>query len=803
MCIYVQAPLDEAAPYLIHATPVGSQADPLTTKPFRTGGSATFYDYPALYSSTNDIDAKNGMYAFRGVHPSDQVVGFDGNLTDLPGPMANRGKIFKDQILSVGLSNSGFSKSLEAWYGTDDPATNAATGAGRNGHLYNWRTKGVFGHGNGRNYGFGTCHWIKSCDPTTQWVGSACSATLTGVDYNGFCFVSDAGSLECGHLTAIDNAYGEKPVSFYATATAATTSSPTSRPGMTSRFTTMPSQGGVGVMTNRNVALTVVPATPGKSGKAYRCPTGSPAKGHGHYVSKRLLIAGCMIPTDKSYSSLAEVHIPAYCTNPADYKKGCMSPGALNFCSTCVQMDQCNFGSRGCTNPNSVNYNPGHTTEHPDYACIPKIEGCPIRNHYDVVSDLAAGYPVTKSVSSKPGYKSGYFAADNFRPGDLTGEWGANWRGGKVPQVVYAGTDGGALAVTNPGPTGANFGVGANSGCIVAIEGCTDASAVNYDKNANINSHTWCIPKKEGCMMPTDENAASTFVNPSGADGLNGAFNILTTVHNKQACVTARYGCSLNTPQAVPGTVGTLTPIYYDPTTTVNSACYYDIAGCLNKYAVNYGCQSYSSTSRCYGSAESWPTRHQPLICKYASDSLTSPPAPPSPSIPQGFENNPSVLIEYVVVVEIIISATLESFTQDKQDLAVANFKASLETANGGALPPGTRIEIRVVQASIKLIFEIISADQGTTDALENTVKTEMSSMAAISSAIGASSLGVTVLAPPNIKKEVKITILPNTCGAGCIVGIVIGVLAGLLLLGGGVHIYRKRQKAKKATYPA
>jgi len=33
-------------------------------------------------------------------------------------------------------------------------------------------------------------------------------------------------------------------------------------------------------------------------------------------------------------------------------------------------------------------------------------------------------------------------------------------------------------------------------------------------------------------------------------------------------------------------------------------------------------------------------------------------------------------------------------------------------------------------------------------------------------------------------------------------VGIIIGVLAGLGLLGGGFHIYRKRLKAKKATYP-
>lgn len=797
MCIYVQAPLDESVPYLVHATPAGSQSDP-NNNIYRTGGSATFYDYPTTYTPTNLAFNKNGMYAINSPHPSDQVVAFDTNLTDVHGPMARRGNVYKDQLISIGSPTSGYSKSVEAWYGT------ATAGAGLNGHLWNWRTKGVFGDGGGRNYGFGTCHWIAACNTATQYAGSSCSATLSGVDYKGFCFVSDAGSLECGHLTAIDNAYGEKPVAFYATATAATTVSPTSKAGATSRFTTMPSQGNLGVMTGRNVGLTVMPGTPGKSGKVYRCPTGSPAKGHGHFVSKRLLIAGCMIPTDGNYNSLSEVHVPAYCKSPADYKKGCMSPGALNFCPTCVQMGDCNFGSRGCTNPNSVNYNPGHTTEHPDYPCIPKIQGCPVKNHYDPVSDLAAGYPTTKSIASKPGYKSGWYVGSNSRPGDYTGNWGTYETTAKIPQAVWAGADGMAPAVANPGPAGANFGVGANSGCIVAVEGCMDPTAVNYDSKATLNSYTWCIPKKSGCMMPTDENAAASFVNPSGADGLNGAFDILATVHDKSKCVTARYGCNINTPQVVPGQLGTMTPIYYDPTTTVNSACYYPLAGCLNKYAKNYNCLSYASTTRCYGNAQNSPTIHVPLLCRFASDDLSAPPSPPMPAIPAGYENNPNVKVEYVVKVEIVISATLESFTKDKQDKAVESFKAALAAKlPGGVLPPGTRVEVRVVQASIKLIFEIISAEQSATDALENTVKKEMGSVAAISTAIGAADLGVTVLAPPSITKEVKITILPNTCGAGCIVGIVIGVLAGLLLMAGGIHFYRKRAKAKKATYPA
>ena len=256
----------------------------------------------------------------------------------------------------------------------------------------------------------------------------------------------------------------------------------------------------------------------------------------------------------------------------------------------------------------------------------------------------------------------------NSRPGDYTGNWGTYEKTAKIPQAVWGGTDTMALAVTNPGPAGANFGVGANSGCKVAVEGCTESTAVNYDSKATLNSYTWCIPKKSGCMMPTDENAAASFVNPSGADGLNANFDIMATVHDKDKCVAARYGCNLNTPQTVTGQSGTMTPIYYDPTTNVNSNCYYPLAGCLNKYAENYNCLSYASTTRCYANAENSPTVHVNLLCRWAADSKTKPPSPPMPAIPPGLDNNPNVLVEYVVKIEIVISATLESFTQDKQD---------------------------------------------------------------------------------------------------------------------------------------
>ena len=64
-------------------------------------------------------------------------------------------------------------------------------------------------------FGYATCHWIKHCNRANgDQVGTPCSDTLSGVKYEGFCFTSDEDTLECGHLTALDNEYGEKPVAF-------------------------------------------------------------------------------------------------------------------------------------------------------------------------------------------------------------------------------------------------------------------------------------------------------------------------------------------------------------------------------------------------------------------------------------------------------------------------------------------------------------------------------------------------------------------------------------------------------------
>jgi hypothetical protein len=50
-----------------------------------------------------------------------------------------------------------------------------------------------------------------------------------------------------------------------------------------------------------------------------------------------------------------------------------------------------------------------------------------------------------------------------------------------------------------------NFNAQANvlAGCMIAVEGCMDPTAVNYNSQATINSGSWCVPAVSGCMMPS------------------------------------------------------------------------------------------------------------------------------------------------------------------------------------------------------------------------------------------------------------------------------------------------------------
>ena len=47
-------------------------------------------------------------------------------------------------------------------------------------------------------------------------------------------------------------------------------------------------------------------------------------------------------------------------------------------------------------------------------------------------------------------------------------------------------------------------------GCVVAVEGCMDPSAPNYDPLATADSNDWCVARRTGCMVPPPPGGAAT-----------------------------------------------------------------------------------------------------------------------------------------------------------------------------------------------------------------------------------------------------------------------------------------------------
>ena len=220
--------------------------------------------------------------------------------------------------------------------------------------------------------------------------------------------------------------------------------------------------------------------------------------------------------------------------------------------------------------------------------------------------------------------------------------------------------------MANPmGPSVLNYVPNANvigsgaSGCIVAIEGCTDSTARNYDPNANVQTGTWCVPLRTGCMMPV-ATAASSFTKPAVAlfDGVAANYDPAATLHVAASCSIYRAGCMSS---------GALN---YDALATVAGACIMPKLGCLAPLAVNSGCSSPDATQSC---TEIPPvTVHSSFTCKW----VQSPPAPPAPPLPP----SPPGVYETVIVVsmDLAVAAKGSLYSPIEQDGMKNAYRAAL-----------------------------------------------------------------------------------------------------------------------------
>ena len=659
----------------------------------------------------------NLRYAEGAPHPTDIVTGYDATFSGNA-----EGLIYMDQSFAVGPNaTSNYAKSIEGLA-----------------YQREYAKRGIAGDGGGQMYGWATCHWVRHCDRIDEILGSPCNATLSNVLYSGYCFASDTGSLECGHLTAIDDKWGENPVAFDAQVPGFTDiGSGFASPTRTANGETvddrgrLPSQEGV-VREGLRATLTVLPSAPGE-GPVYRCPSGSPARSLGSFVSKRLKIAGCMIPSDPSYDQLAEVHVPGYCTVQADFHPGCLLPAALNYDPIAKQDAVCHYHTKGCRSSTAINYHPEATIDDPDHPCIEIVRGCTVNSRaYSGVN------------ADTPGFRSDYYGS-------------AQVGVGVISERVYEG------------PAVLNFDNLANvyTGCVIGIEGCMDSTAVNYDSRATTNSGTWCIPRVSGCMLPTDSRANDAYVNPevvSNAfhirdeqpDGLNANFSLSATVHNPSHCVIARYGCGAGgVARAYLGHTQPITATNYDPTVTVETVCFWPRTGCLNPFAMNFGCENSDSVNPCFLTVN--VTVHAPAACVYIWDVRPNPPAPAMPSFPPGIDPNMGgVLLTYVVTTRITVAATLDYFTEPVKQSAITAFKAAINQ-------PDADVTLIVSAGSVNLEYRFETNDQTASDSFEESVRTGLGTTAGSAQAAFGNALNLRVLSKPDIATATEVVYIMDT----------------------------------------
>ena len=244
--------------------------------------------------------------------------------------------------------------------------------------------------------------------------------------------------------------------------------------------------------------------------------------------------------------------------------EGCTDPDSLNYNPEAnVDDGSCIPIIEGCTNPLAFNYNPEATVD--DGSCVPVVVGCmdPEAFNYDPLANTPGDcIPVIEGCTDP--------AAFNYNPL-------ANVDDGSCVPVVEGCTD----------PNSINYNPEANvddGSCIPIVEGCTDPSAFNYNPEANVDDGS-CIPVVYGCTDPDAFN-----YNPD-ANTDNGtcepvvfgctdptAFNYNPDANTDNGtCVPIIYGCTDNT------------ALNYNPdANTEDGSCIPILAGCTDPDSFNY-----------------------------------------------------------------------------------------------------------------------------------------------------------------------------------------------------------------------
>ena len=556
----------------------------------------------------------------------------------------------------------------------------------------------------GHFWGYGTCEWIHHCNWATQLPGAMCrAANHQGQAYAyGYCFESDTGSLECGRMIDIDDEHRQNKRLLHET---------------------------------------------------QRCPRRAPVRTSGRHEVKRLLIGGCMDPADTLYDDLAEVHVPDSCrSSKANWKQGCMFPGAENFDADAKQPGKCEYLTEGCMDSNALNYN-SEANQHVPNDCVLPTYGCSISGG---VNGQGGATAYSGIDAGTPNYKGLTVGVPLRHVGQMTYP--------EYPSVVT--TD--ATANTLDGS------------CVVAVEGCMDSTSPSYDAKATVNTNTWCIPSVTDCMMPATGNSGAANNYQGATDhshqGLALNFNPAATINNVSACVIQFEGCT--DPTAIN---------YNSHATDDDGSCFASIVGCLDRNAQNFNCTL-------PGVDDGTVTKQQALKCNiYASggrgvtvhsDDTCAETVPPPPSPPPPTTAGPS---QTAFTSQFVIAGDLTSFSEADKAQFCANMDALLGVSGGVCV---------FTQGSVVASYTVIFSSDAERDAAVVAAGPVLASSVAASAFLGITVVSVSYsvqtysLAPPSAP--------PSSDTAAIAGGVVGGVVA--LALAAGLAFWVVKKKGNKAT---
>jgi hypothetical protein len=398
----------------------------------------------------------------------------------------------------------------------------------------------------------------------------------------------------------------------------------------------------------------------------------------------------------------------------------------------------------------AINYNSEATDS--DGSCIAKVLGCTVGpGQYSGVDPRTPGFEST-------------FHDD---PGRTDGGGG---------RVVLAGNR------RYPAMTTYNAAANVMSGCVVAIEGCMDSTAANYDPLATVSTLSWCVPSVRGCMDPLAYN-----------------YSPMTTIHNQTLC-SYQGGCMDRS------------AINYDPKANAAGPCYFFRSGCLDPAALNFRCSAYALTPCSVAPALS-VTVHSAVVCTMSAASAVV--AASVSDLLALSAANPSAggtADQIEVVISVVVKRPPCEMAADTSMLSRMAAAVRARRARVSNTPPscsGRRLQAANGEdnAMIGFVFvfaasEAAAASAALTDPNGGAFANTASLQAALAAVPGLPEIPVQVFTQ-TVRYYVPEPPAEPGWAAGPIVGIVVAALAGTTVIMGLAYLMLKRKTKTAEIVPA